>query len=428
MKLEIIKEHEKLDDEIIKKLQNSSFLPKPNNEYLGVPNYLNIDKDYRASYFIGATWLSDDIALVVTPKVDNIDFIKIFEAALEIRDEKASEYFAKCYGVDVNAPFVETNAEFNMLTALLILHYIHLLKRLVKKGLRKDYITKTENLKTKVKGRILLSKNLQKNVWQKRDDRVMCVYSEYCVNTLENRLLKKALIVAKRNLHWAKANKHSAEINQLLSRFQSVGDEIELNEIRHFRSHKIYKEYDDALRVARMILRRFENVLSQKDNEQNKIPPFWIDMSRLYEMYVYSRLLGLSNMKNLEFQVNGHFGAAVDFVATIGDEKWIMDAKYKPRYDGSNSGILADIREISGYARDTKILSALDADENEVKCLIIHPEKITKANNDEINEIIDEQTELNENIADFAKNDSLARKFRNFYKLVISLPTYCLKA
>lgn len=424
MKAVTIKEHEKLDDEIIKKLQNSSFLPNPNNEYLGAPNYLNIDKSYTASYFIGATWLSDDVAVVIKPKIENIDFIDIFERALKIEDKKASEYFARCYGVDTNAPFVETKADFNMLTALLILHYIHLLKRLVKKGLRKDYITKTENLKTKVKGRILLSKNLQKNISQKRDDRVMCVYSEYCVDTLENRLLKKALIIAKRNLHQAKANKHSAKINQLLSRFQSVGDEIELNEIRHFRTHKIYKEYGDALRVARMILRRFENVLDENSSNEKKIPPFWIDMSRLYEMYVYSRILENSTI-NVKFQVGGHFGTAVDFIATNGDEKWIMDAKYKPRYDGSNSGVLADIREISGYARDTKILRELGAsknEENEVKCLIIHPDKITKIDNDEVGEIIANQDELNDKIDFKGLDDKLSKKFHNFYKLVVALP------
>lgn len=425
MKVAIIKEHEKLADELIKKLQNSSFSPKPNIAYLGVPNYLNIDENYQASYFIGATWLSDDIAVVVAPKIENIDFIDIFERALSINDKKASEYFAKCYGVDTNAPFVETNADFSMLTPLLILHYIYLLKRLVKNGLRKDYITKSENLKAKVKGRVMLAKNLQKNISQKRDDRLMCVYSEHSVDTLENRLLKKALVFAKQNLQnlsKEKSSKYSAKINKLLARFIGVGDEIELSQIKHFRSHKIYKEYNDALRVAKMIIRRFEYVLSSGD--EKKIPPFWLDMSRLYEMYVYSRILENSNI-NVKFQVGGHFRSAVDFIATNGDEKWIMDAKYKPRYDGSNSGVLANIREISGYARDTKILRELGAsknEENEVKCLIIHPEKITKIDNDEVSQIIANQDELNDKIDFKGLDDKLSKKFRNFYKLVVALP------
>lgn len=416
MKVAIIKEHEKLADELIKKLQNSSFLPKPNKEYLGAPNKLNIDKNYQASYFVGATWLSDDIAVVIKPKIENIDFIDIFKRALKIDDKKASEYFAKCYGVDTNAPFVETNADFSMLTPLLILHYIYLLKRLVKNGLRKDYITKSENLKAKVKGRVLLSKNLQKNISQKRDDRLMCVYSEHSVDTLENRLLKKALVIAKQNLNQAKLSEYCVKINQLLARFFGVGDEIELSQIKHFRSHKIYKEYNDALRVAKMIIRRFESVLDESSSDENKIPPFWIDMSRLYEMYVYSKLLALPNAKNLKFQVRGHCGTAVDYTAIIDDENWIIDAKYKPRYDGSNGGILADIREISAYARDTKILGALDADESEIKCLIIHPEKLAK------NELTDNQDELKDKV-NFAKlDDKLSKKFRNFYKLIVALP------
>ena len=79
-------------------------------------------------------------------------------------------------------------------------------------------------------------------------------------------------------------------------------------------------------------------------------------MSRLYEVYVYG-LLEKAYPGKIKFQVKGHYRTAIDFLKM--DEKLIMDTKYKPYYDISNSGIIDDIREISGYARDENILKEL---------------------------------------------------------------------
>lgn len=393
MKVIKTKEHGQLNKDDL-----DGFIPKPNQKYLGEPRYLNIDENYKASYFIGATWLSGDTAVVVVPKIENTDFIKLFKSALAVENKTASEYFAKCYGVDTNAPFIETSALLDTLSPLLILHYIHLLKKLLKKGLRKDYITRQENLKTKVKGRVLLSKNLQKNIWQKRDDRVFCAYSEYCADSLENRLLKKALKLAKQNLNKAKLLECSTQINQLLARFEGIGDEIELKEIKHFHSHKIYKEYNDALRVAKMILRRFENVLNENSRDENKIPPFWIDMSRLYELYVYSKLAKSTSSK-IEFQKSGYYGKQIaDFVI----DNMILDAKYKQSYKGSGSNI-DDIRELSGNARDETLLSNAST---EPRCVIIYP--------GDTNELSD-KTPL-------CEQGEKILGYRNFYKISVPLP------
>ena len=95
-------------------------------------------------------------------------------------------------------------------------------------------------------------------------------------------------------------------------------------------------------------------------------------MSRLYEVYVYG-LLQRAYPGQIEFQVDGHYKTAVDFIKL--DENLIMDTKYKPRYDFSHSGIIDDIREISGYARDELILGRFDYAESNIvpDCLIIYP-------------------------------------------------------
>ena len=179
--------------------------------------------------------------------------------------------------------------------------------------------------------------------------------------------------------------------------------------------------------MAKMLLRRFDYSIAKAASEPQKTPPFWIDMARLYEMYVYSKLSAAYGSE-IAFQVKGHFSTAVDFIKR--DELIILDTKYKPKYENSNPGIINDIREMSGYARDTRILRALGADEQEVKCVIIYPEpqvfKEDKENTEEENMEIrgDDCQEIRIfNGADIIPQCSKIKQFRGFYKISVPLPT-----
>ena len=109
-----------------------------------------------------------------------------------------------------------------------------------------------------------------------------------------------------------------------------------------------------------MILKRYDYSMSNISLANHSTPPYWIDMSRLYEMYVLSKLREEFEHEIL-FQVPGYGKSKVDYVHT--GEKLIMDAKYKPQY--KESLVLDDIREIGGYARDRKILKTMGADEED---------------------------------------------------------------
>ncbi len=410
-------------------------LPFCPTDYLGEPRFLGIDPSFRASYYIGAAWLvKNEWSVIVTPKMTSIDFVTMFLAALEVDTQKESDYFSKCYGIQFDEPVIETNEQLNQLTPLLVLHFITLLERLVKHGLKKDYVIREENLKAKVKGRILFSKHLQKNIFQRRDDRVFCQYQEYTEDIPENRLLKKALLFAKHVINSYESLKKQLEhtqikqrLNHLESRFQFVSDDIEPYQIQHLSTNKLFRDYREAIRVAKMLLRRFDYSIAKAASEPQKTPPFWIDMARLYEMYVYSKLSAAYGSE-IAFQVKGHFSTAVDFIKR--DELIILDTKYKPKYENSNPGIINDIREMSGYARDTRILRALGADEQEVKCVIIYPEpqvfKEDKENTEEENMEIrgDDCQEIRIfNGADIIPQCSKIKQFRGFYKISVPLPT-----
>ena len=382
------------------------------SDYMGKPRCLGIDQSFTASYYIGASWLKDDLAIVVTPKMKNIDFVTMFLEALEVDTKNESDYFAQCYGIQFDEPTIETDEQLNQLTPLLVLHFISLLERLVKRGLKKDYIIREENLKTKVKGRLLITKHLQKNIFQQRSDRVYCQYQEYTDDIPENRLLKKALLFADRiinNYESLKAQSSYSEIQSRLLRLKNVlshiSDEIEPYQVQKLSTNKLFKEYKETIRVAKMLLRRYDYSISEASEEQHSTPPFWIDMSRLYEMWVFGKLLQHA-IHEIQFQEKGFYGRQVaDYV--IPSERLILDAKYKPNYANNNYVDIGDIRELSGNARDESLLPDLD-EFYSPRCVIIYP--------GDYDELKHEEEAL------FDSQGIKIPHYRNFYKISVNLP------
>lgn len=384
------------------------------SQYMSAPQYLGIDQDYRASYYIGASWLiENELAVVVTPKNGNTDFIKMFLAALEVDTQHESDYFAKCYGIDFKKATIKSPGINSQLTPMLVLHFLSLLNRLVKRGLKKDYITREENLKSKVKGRIMMGRHLQQNIFQQRQDKVYCQFQEYTDDTPENRLLKRALLFCEHIIgQWKNLQtKYSKTdvplmLNHLKKRFDHVTDNIEPYQIQHLTTNKLFKEYREAIRVAKMLLRRFDYSVAKVDvNDKESTPPFWIDMARLYEMWVWNRLKE-NRVNEVLFQGNGFYGRQVaDFV--IREEKLILDAKYKPKYKEDNYVDINDIRELSGNARDESLLPGLP-DNYSPRCVILYP-------GDKC-ELQKESEKL------FSEQGSKIPHYYNFYKISIPLP------
>ncbi len=408
-------------------------------DYMGAPHHLALDESLTASYYIGANWLiQNKISLIVLPKISNIDYLEMFSVALSVGSKHESDYFSKCYGIDFNTPQIEVNEDISQLTPLLVVHYIILLEKIIKTGLRKDYLNVTENLKNKIKGHLVLSQQIKRNIIPKREDRNVCSYQKYTCDIPINRLLKKALIFAQKMIQNllprnARTSNLNMRINRIMSSFAEVSDIIEVSEVKNIGANKIYKNYTQALFVAKDILRRYDYSLSNIDAKNHLTPSFWIDMSRLFELYVYSKL-NEAYPGNILFQVEGYRHTVVDYLH-IG-EHIIIDAKYKPRYDYSYSGIIPDIREISGYSRDIKILkhfgkNVINSNE-EVKCLIIYPQNAFQKESDN-NDNKQDQSELEElkQMNELANNvtglslweqGTEMRYFRNFRKLKVSLP------
>ena len=408
-------------------------------KYLGITNSSNP----TAWYYIGTSWYKEnEFAFVVKPKV-NVDYIKLFMTALEMNSENEAAYFSNYYYIDFEKPAIKTDALDNVITPLLILHYISLLKHLVSKGLKKGYVVREENLQSKVRGRILLQRHLTKNVFAKREDRVYCRFQEFTEDIPENRILRKALSFSERIIYqYGSFKSHLQELTPVLSvissAFENVSEDVTIAQVAKVNAGKIFRHYEAAIKVAKLILRHFDYSIDKASDETQEVRPFCIDMPRLYEMYVLS-LLRKAYGDQIQFQVKGCRKTQVDYIKKSESEKLIIDAKYKPRYSDGNKGILDDIREISGYARDGKILKALgwraelDSENGKFfpKCLIIYPDPNTGFKR----ETGDSEEEPDESLMDeikdgFQKEGILSDVshireipgFKDFYKIAVPLP------
>lgn len=331
-----------------------------------------MESGYYASYVIGAQWFDAEktMPLVVTTKhgCDHIDFLKMFSVCFNSGSE--AKDFSKIYDVDMEQPRIKAPELRSVLSPLIVAHFLSIVKEIAKRGLKKDYVQREGNLR-KVRGRIDIFRDERLNIQKKRYDRIYCRYQEYSEDTVENRLIKKALLFSQQILRMTGISQSllplQHTVHECLSAFVNVDDQIEIWEVKSIKHHKIFKEYDDAIKLAQMILHRYDyNITNITPAEEENCPVFWIDMAMLYEHYVLGLLREAYGSK-IHYQVHGHTGYP-DFVCYSPQVVW--DTKYIPRF-GHGSIDTYIVRQLSGYSRDKWIFPSKP--DTNVPCVIIYP-------------------------------------------------------
>ncbi|MBP8792918.1 MAG: restriction endonuclease [Lutibacter sp.] len=339
----------------------------------------------KAGYFIGVDWIEKDkTALYVAPKLNEkdkeVDYIKMLFSSL--RHSDVSKEINELFEVKWEQSTIEIEQKQDLLTPFLVVEFLSLLKTIVRKGLKKSYYKVEHNLNSKVKGKILVGKTIKHNLLQNKNLNTYCSFDEFGLNNKENRLLKKALSFVKRYLpNYTQLIDHKDlqnTFNYINPAFYEVSDVIDLNEIKHSKTNVFYKEYEPAIRLAKLILKRFGYNISNTVKDKIQTPPFWIDMSKLFELYVLGLLKDRFH-NNVKFQ-HKYYGNELDYLLNDADFQMVIDAKYKLKYiDGKYD---EDIRQVSGYARLKNIYSALNKEQGDIiDCLIIYPDQEKGENN-----------------------------------------------
>lgn len=374
----------------------------------------------QAGYYIGALWLVKHHKYVyIEPKMNKkqiaegsssqeewaeIDYLKMLLSITGL-DPKDTQDLIKIYW---DEPPITIEQQKDTLTPFLMVQFLLLLKRIVRKGLKKSYYTVEENLNNRIKGKIQLAKHLKQNVFKNKLTAHVCRYQEFGIDNLENRFLKKVLqfIISFKNTHANYFVGNDKSIWELISYcspyFELISEEINVENLKKLTPNTFFKEYEEAIRIGKHILKRFSYNITETTQQKVTIPPFWIDMPKLFELYVYKKLQEQFGGRK---EVLYHFIAdytELDFLLNTPEYKMVIDAKYKPIYEDSR--VIDDIRQVSGYARLEAVYNEFKIEENKlIDCLIIYPS-------------LEENKELN-----FKKLDTI-KNYAKIYKQGISIP------
>lgn len=369
---------------------------------------------FETSYFVGVDWIvENELPIYVRPKLDDdtleVNYVKMLFDVL--KEPENYHHLDQLCEINFEKPSIAIDQKQDLLTPLLLIQYINILKKIVQKGLKKSYYNVTGNLNSKVKGKILINETIKKNHFNNKMLYTYCQYSEFGINSIENKVLKKALvfsIAAMQNLKGIDTSRLNGLLNYIQPAFINIESEVNIEDLKAIKPNKLYKEYEQALKFAKHILKRYGYNISTANSTVVKTPPFWIDMSKLFELYVYSKLKERFTKHN-EVTYHKKFNyLEPDFIIKSKDglTKMVVDAKYKPQYQNGNINT-EDIRQISGYARLNKVYEFLEFENDKViDCLVIY-------SNQDANRI------------DF-KGDNFSleeeKEYNRFYKIGIQLP------
>lgn len=298
----------------------------------------------RPSHFVGAVWLGKkgETPLVVGPKIEGIDAVRMLTRVMSFGGELGN--LKNIFWFDPDAPLIEATP-LPELSLLQIAVFLRRLSEFCRNDLRPGFIQTEENLSGKVKGRILIKKNLLLNGLRGRADRACCRYQVSSMDTKENQILKRALWIClgvlgssgqnvpEKLWDWAKQCEAALAPVSL--------QDIDIKDFRGIVYSGFMARYREPHRLAKMIIRRFRvDAEGVFEPEPNKTVPFWLDMNKLFERYVGVKLteMGLKleyqGKKSLECET-GATGTGKkpkiefvpDYVST--DRQVIIDAKYK---------------------------------------------------------------------------------------------------
>lgn len=370
------------------------------------------DQHLQLSYFIGVDWIIEkDTALYVAPKLNTegrqTDYLKMLFSAL--KHPEVTQYTDELFEIKFDSPCIEITQQQDLLTPLLIIHFLQLTKEIVKKGLKKSYYRVERDITGSVKGKLMVSQTIKRNLVKNKPFNTYCSFDEFGTNTLENRLLKKALVFVQNYLQNSKSTDSieytSESLRYIMPAFEQVDGDVQLNEMKQSKTNVFYKEYAGAVNLAKIILKKFGyNISNTAPHTIISTPPFWIDMSKLFELYVLGLLKDRFQKVGIVQYQFGNRGSKLDYLLNTENYRMVVDAKYKTKYqDGVDH---MDIRQVSGYARLKKVYQTLGVLEDKlIDCLIIYA--------DQINGLRDLNVDLKENTI---------HEYIGIYKIGLQLP------
>lgn len=281
---------------------------------------------------------------------------------------------------------------------LFALSYINACYSLCKKGLKKSLIYHEENFTSKLRGKIDVSKNIRHNTSHGRNDKFYCKYLDFTEDTIENRIIKAALIKCQKIIKQKFQDESSVKnkVFYCLNVLKRVKNQsIKNSDYSSVSVGGLYSYYKPVLQQARSILGlKFQSYLEgmQEDTRDYVYTiPYIINMETLFEYYARTKLKHA--LKTTEYRVEKYSkkyylqkGVSAteeaergthlmpfcipDIIVYKGDNPMlVIDAKYKPneRSDRSDSHQLLAYVLLTGVDRCGFVLPGKETQIKEMK-------------------------------------------------------------
>ncbi|QKE29977.1 type IV methyl-directed restriction system, component McrC [Arcobacter acticola] len=266
-------------------------------QYLKITTKKGFGKVLQAQNYVGVIQTKDGTIIEILPKIQNVD------------ENKSKEILIKMLKTLKKSPF----KNFNManlksskmpLLEIFISMFLEELSKLIKKGIKSDYISKEENLRF-LKGKLKISEQIKYNTIHK--ERFFVQYEEFMSDRIENRLIKTTLQYLYKK---SKLNKNQQRIREFLFVFDEMGISHNIKtDFSNLKLNRQMKDYEQVLLWCKTFL--LENSFSPyKGNDVAFALLF--DMNLLFESYVYDYLKRNGNFDDITAQDKEHHLAYLD--------------------------------------------------------------------------------------------------------------------
>ena len=201
----------------------------------------------------------------------------------------------------------------------------------IKRGLGKEYISRTESLAS-LRGKIDITESIKTQALQRRQ--LVCSYDEFSVNSFMNRIIKSTILLLLR-ADIAKTRKK--ELKKLLVYFDDVAP-IDLHSVNwNMQYNRNNQTYRMLIGICYLIVK---GLLQTQSDGTTKLMDFLDEqrMHRLYEKFIleyyrkeYPQIT--ANASQIPWQLDDDMGAMLpvmqtDIMLSYGEKTLIIDAKY----------------------------------------------------------------------------------------------------
>jgi 5-methylcytosine-specific restriction enzyme subunit McrC len=248
------------------------------------------------------------------------------------------------------------------LLEIFITMFLEELSKLIKRGIKSEYITREDNLKF-LKGKLKINEQIKRNYIHK--ERFFVEYQEFSSDRIENRLIKTTLQDLYKK---SKSSKNQQRIREFLFVFDDIKSSHTIEEdFKKIKLNRQMKDYEQVLLWCKTFLL---NKSFTPFNGNDIAFALLFDMNLLFESFVFDHLKRKGGFENITAQDkkyhlayendNGKFRLKPDIVITHEQNTIIADTKWKLLSgDKTNNGVEQnDMYQL--YAYGTKYANCKD--------------------------------------------------------------------